>query len=275
MKKTNLKTSTSLWLGRMSPTERALGRYMRSPDGHADAPPAAEQAPAEPAPEAAADAPAAGGDTAADAAPAAPSSILGGAGQEPAAAAADGEPAAAADAPAGEADPAAEAAPYEGLTPPEGYEALDADAVAAATPLMRAFGVADDKAQDFINQAAPVIAGMVERQMAAAASAQAQAQEAIRTEWATTAKADPEFGGAHFPKTVAMCAVTMDRFFDKETRELLDASGLGNYPGLVKGFAKIGGHFAEGEIVTGEPTPARRGDPLYDDRFLPPEQRQA
>ena len=277
MKKTHLKTtSVSPWLGRMSPAERALGRYMRDETGHADAPPAA--APAEAAP---------AGDPApaAEAAPE-PTSILGDAvaggaddaakGAEPAAAA-DGDGAAAEAAGDPVADPeaaAVEATPYEGLTPPEGFEALDTDAIAAATPLMRAFGVADDKAQDFINQAAPVITGMIERATTAAAEAQAEQQAALRTEWANTVKADPELGGANYDKTVSMAAVALDKFFDEDTRKMLNITGLGNYPGVVKGWAKIGAHFAEGEIVTGEPAPLTKAHPLYDDKFLPPEQRR-
>jgi len=172
------------------------------------------------------------------------------------------------------AEPASEAAPYEGLTPPEGFEALDTDAIAAATPLMRAFGVADDQAQDFINQAAPVITGMIERATTAAAEAQAEQQAALRTEWANTVKADPELGGANYDKTVSMAAVALDKFFDEDTRKMLNVTGLGNYPGVVKGWAKIGAHFADGEIVTGESAPLTKAHPLYDQKFLPPEQRQ-
>lgn len=278
MMKTNLKTSGSRWLGRMSPAERALGRYMRSEEGHADAPPAAVEA--EAAPDAVADpAPAAEAEAAPE-----PTSILGDAvaggaddaapGSEDASADANVDAPVASEDKSDEPDAAAEAAPYEGLTPPEGFEALDTDAIAAATPLMRAFGVADDKAQDFINQAAPVIAGMVERAGKAAAEAQLQQQAALRTEWANTVKADPELGGALYDKTVAMSAIALDKFFDQETRDMFNVTGLGNHPGVVRGFAKMGAHFADGEIVTGDPAPLTKAHPLYDDKFLPPEQRR-
>lgn len=275
--KTPLKTSGSQWLGRMSPLERQFGRFMRSPDGHADAPLAAVEVEAAPAGEPAA---------AAEAPSDAPTSILGDAvagGADDTAPAADPANPADGDGPAAGAgddavaDPEAapvEATPYEGLTPPEGFEALDTDAIAAATPLMRAFGVADDQAQDFINQAAPVITGMIERATTAAAVAQAEQQAALRAEWANTVKADPELGGANFDKTVAMSAVALDKFFDQETRDMFNVTGLGNHPGVVKGFAKMGAHFAEGEIVTGEAAPMTKAHPLYDQRFLPADQRQ-
>lgn len=263
-----MATASIKCLGRMTPAERAMGRYMRSPDDHpaapaepvADAPaaPVADAAPAEPV---------------ADAAPADDTTILGAPAADPVA-----DPAA--DPAAAEADPAdpdappVEAAAYADLTPPEGFEALDADALTAATPLMRKFGVADDQAQDFINEAAPVIKGMVEKALAGAAAQQAEAQATIRTEWANELKADKDFGGAHYEKTVARAALALDKFFDPETRNFLNVTGLGNKPELVKGFAKIGEHFADGEIITGEPIAAPKGHPLYDDAFLPPEQRR-
>lgn len=273
---TNPKTSPSLWLGRMSPMERALGRFMRSPDGHADAAPAAAPAEAAPAPAA----------EAAPAADAAPASILGDAvaggaidaaapAADAAAAPSDGDAAAAGDDTVADPEAAAvEAAAYEGLTPPEGFAALDADAITAATPLMRAFGVEDEKAQDFINQAAPIITGMVERAVAASQEAVVAQQANVANEWAAAVKADPEIGGANYEKTVALSAQGLDKFFTGDFRAYLTATGLGNHPEMVRGFAKIGEHFANGEVVTGEAAPATRAHPLYDERFLPPEQRR-
>lgn len=234
-----------------------------------------------------ASAPAAAAAPAEGVADAAPTSILGDAvagGTDGAAApvVADADaPAGEGDAPAAGAEPvvdaeaaAVEATPYEGLTPPEGFAALDADALVAATPLMRAFGVADDKAQDFINQAAPVLTGMVERAVTAAQEATVTRQAEMATEWAGAVKADPEIGGARYERTVALAAQGLDKFFNGDFRAFLTASGLGNHPEMVRGFAKIGEHFADGEIVTGEPSPVGKAHPLYDQRFLPPEQRQ-
>lgn len=255
-------------LGRMTPFERAAGRYLRSEGGHPDAAPAVD-APAAPVADApVVDAPAP--DAPADA------SILGDAGAEKPA------EAPAADADAAEAEKvegdgaegeAEEAAPYADLTPPEGFEALDTEALAAATPLMRAFGVPDDKAQDFINQAAPIISGMVEKALAGQAQATLDSQAALKTQWAEEVKADPEIGGAHYDKTVALSAKALDKFFDKETREFLTASGLGNHPALVRGFAKIGASVSDDEIITGEPGNAPKKAGIYDERFSPPEQR--
>lgn len=258
-------------LGRMTPFERAAGRYLRSEGGHPDAATAADATAAPVADAAAVDAPAAdapvdGADT----------SILGDAGAEKPA------DAPAADDDADEADKvegdgaegeAEEAAPYADLTPPEGFEALDTEALAAATPLMRAFGVPDDKAQDFINQAAPIISGMVEKALAGQAQATLDSQAALKTQWAEEVKADPEIGGAHYDKTVALAAKALDKFFSPEFRNFLSASGLGNNPDAVRGFAKIGASVSDDDIITGEPGNAPKKSGIYDERFSPPEQR--
>lgn len=264
---TTIITKTALrCLGRMTPMERAAGRFLRSDDGHPSAP--AADAPASDAPAAEAPAP---DPVAAPAAEAGDDTILGAPKTDALAdpAPADGEPAAdpVDDAPAAD-------APYEGLTPPEGFAALDADALTAATPLMRGLGLDAEKAQTFLNDAAPIITGLIDKARDADAAQTKAQQEALRAEWAETIKADAEFGGAKFSKTVSDAGVFMDRFLDQEGRDLLNASGLGNHPSLVRAFAKAGMHFAEGEIITGEPAPVAKGHPLYDDVFLPPEKRR-
>ena len=260
-----LKKTHSRWIGRRTPLERMAGRYLRSDDGHPSAPAADAPAAADPVVETpAADPVAAPAD-----APAADDTILGGKPADAAAEPVEGEPAAdpVADAPAAD-------EPYEGLTPPEGYEALDAEALTAATPLMRGLGLDDEKAQAFLNDAAPIITSMITKAREADAAQTKAQQDALRAEWATAIKADPDFGGAKFEKTVADAGVFMDRFLDQDGRDLLNASGLGNHPSLVRAFAKAGMHFAEGEIITGEPAPVAKGHPLYDDVFLPPDQRR-
>lgn len=258
-------------LGRMTPFERAAGRYLRSEGGHPDAAPAVD-APAAPVADApavdapASDAPVDGTDT----------SILGDAGAEKPVDA----PAADADADKAEGDGSEgaegegeEVTPYTDLAPPEGFEALDTEALAAATPLMRAFGVPDDKAQDFINQAAPIISGMVEKALAGQAQATLDSQATLKTQWAEEVKADPEIGGAHYDRTVSLAAKALDKFFSPEFRNFLSASGLGNNPDAVRGFAKIGASVSDDDIITGEPGNAPKKPGIYDERFSPPEQR--
>ncbi len=226
---------------------------------------------------------------AADAAPAA--SILGGASTD--APAADGAADAPGDADAPPADdgdkgeggepaePSAE--PFEGLKAPEGFDALDEVALNEATPILRELGAdTPEKAQAIIDKFGPVLAGMTERANAQALTKIDDDRATLVAQWATEVQADPDIGGANYAKSVQLAGTFMDRYFgpkgakpgDNPGRDFLDESGLGNYPALVKAFAKAGAEIGEGTIHTSEAAQEKRGHKMYDDVFLPPEQRR-
>lgn len=262
------KANTTI-IGRMTPWERQMGRFLRSPDGHpeggAEAPAAAAETPA------AADA-AAGAET-----PAPDDAASGGAGAD---AVGDASPGDAADGAEGAADegegtsgdaPAAEAAPFEGLTPPEGFAALDAEALAAATPLLRSLGVeTTEQAQDAVNQFGPIISSIVERAVTSAADTAKANQADLVKSWADEVRADPAIGGGNYDRTVANNAVVLDTFFSEGFRKYLDVTGLGNHPEMVKGLANIHKQVETGAIHLGAATPQQRAphqklyDPVYD-----------
>jgi len=168
------------------------------------------------------------------------------------------------------ADPDAPPAPYEGLSAPEGT-ALDPADIEAATPLLRSFGVADDRAQEFLNGAAPVIGGIVERALSAAsAQLETQRAETVRT-WADQARADAEIGGARFDQTVASATLARDRLFSPEFKTFLDETGLGNHPEMIRGLAKAGAQLEQGSIHRGEGGQQDRttAQKLYSEEFQP------
>lgn len=258
-------------IGRRTALERQYGRLLRDPEEHPDA-----AAPAAPA-----DAPAADAEGAETLPPSPPSgeaeadagSILGDAASPGSGEGEGGEAGAADDANASSGDDAtAEAAPFEGLTAPEGFEALDADALAEATPILRGLGVeTTERAQEVIGQFAPVLKGMVERAGAAQIEAQRAAQAELSREWAQEVRSDPELGGANYDRTVALSARAKEQFFSGEEgeafREYLAVTQLGNHPAMIRGFARIGAAISDGSIVVGDSTgsrPAAAHEKLYD-----------
>lgn len=220
----------------------------------------------------------------ADAPPAeAPKSILGAATADAPAADGAADPVVDPDAPAADAaeggEPAeADATPFEGLKAPEGFAALDETALNEATPILRELGAdTPEKAQVIIDKFGPILTGMFERGNAAAITRIDDDRAARVAEWATQVQNDPEVGGAKYAKTVQLAGSAMDRFIGPighPDRDFLDESGLGNYPGLVKAFAKIGDTISDGTIHTSEASQPARGHKMYDDVFLPPEQRR-
>lgn len=170
--------------------------------------------------------------------------------------------------------PAAEAAPFEGLVPPEGFASLDAEALKAATPILRGLGVdTPERAQEVVNEFAPVIQGLVERAVLANAESAKTAQADLAKAWADETRADPEIGGGNYDKTVANNALVLDTFFSPEFREYLDVTGLGNNPAMVKGLAKIHAQIEQGSIHLGGAAPAKKEmhQKLYDPAFDGPQ----
>lgn len=126
---------------------------------------------------------------------------------------------------------------YE-LAAPEGMT-LDPESVALATPVFKELKLNNEQANKLI----PVAAAFAQR-IQDQANSQILAQvQADRKAWLDTAQADPEMGGAKFPETIATAAKALDGLgFPKghAFRNLLDESGLGNHPEMIRAWAKVG-----------------------------------
>lgn len=240
---TLMKPTRSLLLrsSMMTPAERSRGRFMRAPDGHSDPAPAADPVPAvDPAP--------ATDPAAPPAEPAADGTVLGG------------------DPPAADpADPAAPTTPAEAVGAPEAYDlkppegaTLDTDALAIAEPVLREMGLTNEQAQKLTDAYAQIVPKVAER-MQSEQTAQITAQ---RKEWADEAKADPEIGGANWNASITASAKALDRLgapAGSPFRELLNVTGLGNHPEMIRIFAKMGNAIGEDtDFVRGEAAPTEK-----------------
>lgn len=74
------------------------------------------------------------------------------------------------------------------------------------------------------------------------------------TEWADTAKADAEIGGAKWNDTVRNASGVVARFGTPELKEYLNSSGGGNHPEMIRFMAKVG-------ALIGEDNPAISENP--------------
>lgn len=64
--------------------------------------------------------------------------------------------------------------------------------------------------------------------------AESAAREAMAAEWVNTAKTDKEYGGANFTKSLAIADRGLAQFGTPELRTLLEQTGLGNHPEMVR-----------------------------------------
>lgn len=70
-----------------------------------------------------------------------------------------------------------------------------------------------------------------------------------RQGWADAVKNDPEIGGANYDATVASAVKTMQAFGSPELKQLLNDSGLGNHPALVRFCQRIGNAISDDKFV--------------------------
>lgn len=69
--------------------------------------------------------------------------------------------------------------------------------------------------------------------------------------WGADLKNDKEFGGADFEANSGLAVQAMHEFFSPEARKLMDTTGIGNHPEIVRGLVRIGKVFGEGGTMSG------------------------
>lgn len=159
----------------------------------------------------------------------------------------------------GDKKPEADAAPtvpekYE-FTPVDGVE-IDQAAVEMATPVLKELGLSNEAA----NKLVPVLQGVIanrDQQMVDGIAAE-------RAKWLATAKADPEIGGKAWGDSLTLAATALDRLgFVKDSpfRQLLDQSGLGNHPEMIRAFVKVGKAIGEdSDFIRTTSAPVKKSD---------------
>ena len=211
-----------------APAAAAPASAAAAPAAAPAAPAAAAPAPAAtPAPAAAAPAPAEPAKPAASPEPR--KTILGGAPKsgEPA------KPAAAAAAPEGAPEKYADFKLPEGVTAdPKLMEAFSATA--------KELGLSQEKAQKFVDLQAQNVKAEIDARLTA-----------FNTQIETWEKETRAHFGANADKEFANAARAVEQIGTPELRTLLNESGLGSHPELVKFFAKVGKDFTEDQPVEG------------------------
>jgi hypothetical protein len=124
------------------------------------------------------------------------------------------------------------------LTAPEGLT-LDPVAIELATPVFRDLGLSNEQANKLMPVAGQFAQGLLDRHQRQLLG-QVQAE---RKAWLDSARNDPEIGGQHWSTTIGTAAKALDALgFGKGSafRTLLDESGLGNHPEMIRAFQRVG-----------------------------------
>ena len=122
---------------------------------------------------------------------------------------------------------------------PEGQE-FSSEVLGKFSEAAKDLNLPQEAAQKLLDKIAPAFA---ERQ--------ANALEAARVQWESDAKADKEFGGDKLDENLAVAKKALDQFGTPELRTLLNESGLGNHPEIIRVLYRAGKAISEDRIVTG------------------------
>jgi hypothetical protein len=134
------------------------------------------------------------------------------------------------------------------LKMPEGVE-LDQAATTEFTAIAKELKLDQAAAQKL----ADIGAKMAQRQ----ADAHAQLVET----WTEQVKTDKEIGGDKLAENLGVARKAIDTFGSPELKALLNSTGLGNHPEVVKLAFKVGKAISEDRFVTGAPKSNASNDP--------------
>ena len=150
------------------------------------------------------------------------------------------------DAPKTEADGAPEK--YE-FKAPEGKN-FDNEIITTYSEVARELNLSQSSAQKMLDTLGPKIA---ERQMAQI--------DTIRKGWVDSSRIDKEFGGDSLDKNMSVAKKALDTFGTPELRTVLNQSGLGDHPEIIRFFYRAGKSISEDGYVGPSSGSSSRGQP--------------
>jgi len=78
---------------------------------------------------------------------------------------------------------------------------------------------------------------------------QAEAWQTQVDQWAEQVKADKDLGGEKFNENISLAKQALDKFGGQELKDLLQSTGFGNHPAIVKAFYNIGKSVSNDTLV--------------------------
>jgi hypothetical protein len=145
--------------------------------------------------------------------------------------------------------PAMTSAPYADFALPDGVS-VDAATLDEARGLFAEAKLPQEAAQRFVDFYAGKIQALAEAPHRAWAETQAQ--------WVGDINSDSEIGGSRLKATIEAAGKAIDAFGSPRLREVLDFTGAGNHPEIVRFFARVGRAISEDGHIPGAAARAHR-----------------
>ena len=136
---------------------------------------------------------------------------------------------------------------YTDFTYPEGT-VVDETVQAAFKSAAKEAGLTQAQAQHLTNM------GSLMRDKVLADHQAAQAQ--VYADWEAQSRSDKEFGGAKMNENMAIASKAINAFATPELKALLDQTGIGNHPEMIRAFYRAGKAMSEDNLVPGGKGPS-------------------
>lgn len=172
----------------------------------------------------------------------------------------DGDAAAKEAADKAAAEAAAKTVEYE-FKLPEGVE-FKAESLKELKDTAKELGLTQEQAQKIADLGAKQSQGFAEQLV--------EQQKTLTAEWAEQTTTDKEIGGDKLSENLGVAKKALDSFGSKELKTLLDQSGLGNHPEIVRFMVKAGKAISEdGKLITGAAPQKSREETPIENRLYP------
>lgn len=132
---------------------------------------------------------------------------------------------------------------------PEGKK-FDSEIIGNFSDVAKELNLSQKAAQKLVETMGPKIA---ERQLAQV--------EAIRSEWTQASQVDKEFGGDNLNANLAIAKKALDSFGTPQLRSLLQESGLGNNPEVIRFMYRAGKSISEDTFVPSSAGAGKKSSP--------------
>lgn len=127
---------------------------------------------------------------------------------------------------------------YE-FTAAEGRE-FDPAVIAEFSAVAKELNLPQESAQKVLDKMGPALAARQENAIATA-----------RADWVAQTKSDAEIGGPELAQKIALANTAFEKFGTPELRALLDESGLGDHPEMLRWAHRVGKAMSEDGFVAG------------------------
>lgn len=132
---------------------------------------------------------------------------------------------------------------------PEAYEAFEGEngqkfdpaSVQGFSDVAKELGLSQEKAQKLFSAMAPTARDYLQKGLVAQSN-----------EWAKLSQNDPEYGGMNFKRNAGVIRQAYNAYTTPELRAIINGSGLGNHPEVLRMFYRIGKTMQQDTGVTGE-----------------------